>query len=176
MPAFTPVLAKAENGRRCDGTTVGIGTDRSDYTTGLDSCNPFPSLPLTAIIPHNTSNMAPKRQKVSEDDPLTRALAPPPNETSAERQLRTAAEQEAKRVSDAIDDELNRQRIADKKSPRPVKILLLGASPTPTPTPTTLQLSSPLLPGQSESGMSLPDGLAAPTERLLHRKIHHAQE
>ncbi|KAF8136929.1 guanine nucleotide binding protein, alpha subunit [Boletus edulis] len=70
--------------------------------------------------------MAPRRHK--DDDPLTRAIAPPPNETSTERELRMAVEQEAKRVSDAIDDELNRQRIAEKKSPRPIKILLLGQS------------------------------------------------
>ncbi|KAI9460793.1 G-alpha-domain-containing protein [Boletus coccyginus] len=74
--------------------------------------------------------MAPRRPKTSDDDPLTRAIAPPPNETPAQRELRIAAEQEAKRVSDAIDDELNRQRIADKKNPKPVKILLLGKSTT----------------------------------------------
>jgi hypothetical protein len=72
--------------------------------------------------------MVSKRQRVSEDDPLTRAIAPPPHETPAERALRIAAEQEAKRVSDAIDEELNRQRTADKKGPKPIKLLLLGAS------------------------------------------------
>ncbi|KIJ14579.1 hypothetical protein PAXINDRAFT_169727 [Paxillus involutus ATCC 200175] len=69
--------------------------------------------------------MVSKRQRVSEDDPLTRAIAPPPHETPAERALRIAAEQEAKRVSDAIDEELNRQRTADKKGPKPIKLLLL---------------------------------------------------
>lgn len=88
--------------------------------------------------------MAPRRPKTSDDDPLTRAIAPPPNETPAQRELRIAAEQEAKRVSDAIDDELNRQRIADKKNPKPVKILLLGAFPTRL-TPPALQSSPPLL-------------------------------
>jgi hypothetical protein len=90
--------------------------------------------------------MAPKRQKTSNDDPLTRAIAPPPNETPEERDLRIAAEQEAKRVSDTIDDELNRQRIADKKNPKPIKILLLGALFAPLLTPLTV----PLLPGRSE--------------------------
>ncbi|KAG6379714.1 guanine nucleotide binding protein, alpha subunit [Boletus reticuloceps] len=96
--------------------------------------------------------MAPRRHK--DDDPLTRAIAPPPNETPTERELRMAAEQEAKRVSDAIDDELNRQRIAEKKSPRPVKILLLGAS---TLISALLLLYNPPCPppaGQSESGKS----------------------
>lgn len=71
--------------------------------------------------------MRSKRQRVSDDDPLTRAMAPPPGETLEERDLRLAAEQEAKRISDAIDDDLNRQRIAEKKSPKAIKILLLGA-------------------------------------------------
>lgn len=69
-----------------------------------------------------------KRLRVSEDDPLTRAIAPPPYETPAEREERLAAEQEAKRVSDAIDEELNKQRISEKKGPKAIKILLLGQS------------------------------------------------
>jgi guanine nucleotide-binding protein subunit alpha len=72
--------------------------------------------------------MVSKRQRPSEDDPLTRAIAPPPNETQLERVHRIATEQEAKRVSDVIDEELNRQRIAEKKGPKPIKILLLGQS------------------------------------------------
>ncbi|KAG1819361.1 guanine nucleotide binding protein, alpha subunit [Suillus variegatus] len=46
------------------------------------------------------------------------------------REQRLAAEQEAKRVSDAIDDELNKQRISEKKGPKAIKILLLGKSTT----------------------------------------------
>ena len=44
----------------------------------------------------------------------------------AERQARLLAEEEAKRISDLIDEELNRQRAAERKGPPPVKILLLG--------------------------------------------------
>jgi len=62
------------------------------------------------------------------DDPLTRAMAPPQNETENERAERLRSEAEAKRVSDMIDEELNRQRIAEKKGPKPVKLLLLGQS------------------------------------------------
>ncbi|KAF9239294.1 guanine nucleotide binding protein, alpha subunit [Melanogaster broomeanus] len=69
-----------------------------------------------------------KRQRATEDDPLSRAIAPPPNETPQERERRIATEHEARRVSDAIDEELDRQRIADKKGPKPIKILLLGQS------------------------------------------------
>jgi polynucleotide 5'-kinase involved in rRNA processing len=61
------------------------------------------------------------------DDPLTRALQPPPDETPAEREERVRAEREAKRVSDEIDEELRRERIALKKK-RPVRVLLLGQS------------------------------------------------
>lgn len=70
----------------------------------------------------------PKRLRVSEDDPLTRAIAPPSYETPVEREERLAAEQEAKRISDAIDEELNKQRISEKKGPKAIKILLLGQS------------------------------------------------
>src|ERR1700683_4416216 len=57
------------------------------------------------------------------DDPLTRAMAPPPNETIQERDARIHREREAKRVSDEIDEEL---RKGCKKGTKPVKILLLG--------------------------------------------------
>lgn len=65
---------------------------------------------------------------VTEGDPLAYVMAPPPNETEEQRQARLAAEAEAKRISDAIDEELQRQAKAEKRAPRPVKILLLGAS------------------------------------------------
>jgi guanine nucleotide-binding protein subunit alpha len=61
----------------------------------------------------------------TDDDPLTRAMAPPPNETIQERDARIHREREAKRVSDEIDEEL---RKGSKKGSKPVKILLLGAS------------------------------------------------
>ncbi|KAJ7497044.1 guanine nucleotide binding protein, alpha subunit [Mycena latifolia] len=60
-------------------------------------------------------------------DPLTLALAPPPGESPQDREARLQREREAKKRSDLIDQELNRQR-ADKKSLKPVKILLLGQS------------------------------------------------
>ncbi|KAJ7353187.1 guanine nucleotide binding protein, alpha subunit [Mycena albidolilacea] len=63
----------------------------------------------------------------SEDDPLTAALAPPPNEKPAEREARERAEAESKRVSDEIDAQLRRERENEKKR-KPVKLLLLGQS------------------------------------------------
>jgi hypothetical protein len=62
-----------------------------------------------------------------EEDPLTAALAPPPNETPAEREVRERKEFEAKRVSDEIDAQLRRERESEKKR-KPVKLLLLGQS------------------------------------------------
>lgn len=62
----------------------------------------------------------------TEKDPL--ALDPPEDETDAQREARVVADKAAQNVSDAIDAELDRQRIAEKKSPKAVKVLLLGAS------------------------------------------------
>ncbi|TFY73099.1 hypothetical protein EWM64_g10913, partial [Hericium alpestre] len=53
----------------------------------------------------------------SLDDPLTRALAPPPNETAEERERRLLAEQEARKHSEQIDEEINQERLAAKKNP-----------------------------------------------------------
>ena len=67
--------------------------------------------------------MAPSR----EEDPLARVLAPPPGETQADKEARLLAEAEAKRISDAIDEELQQQAKAEKRGPKPTKMLLLGA-------------------------------------------------
>jgi hypothetical protein len=88
----------------------------------------------------------------SIDDPLACVFAPPPNESEDDKESRIRAEQEAKRRSDAIDEELNKQRIT-RKSPRPVKILLLGESAILLlRSPACLRSLTPSLPGQSESG------------------------
>ena len=72
--------------------------------------------------------MVSKSKIVTDGDPLAYVLAPPPNESEEQRQTRLAAEAEAKRISDAIDEELQRQAKAEKRAPRTVKILLLGES------------------------------------------------
>ena len=61
-------------------------------------------------------------------DPLTIITNPPNDESPEQRRNRLDAEQRAKKISDSIDDEINRERIAQRKSPRPVKLLLLGMS------------------------------------------------
>jgi guanine nucleotide-binding protein subunit alpha len=63
---------------------------------------------------------------VEGDDPLTTAMAPPANETPEEREARLLAQAEAQKRSDAIDEEINRQRNLDKKAPKCVRVLLLG--------------------------------------------------
>ncbi|KAI0674729.1 G-alpha-domain-containing protein [Trametes maxima] len=62
------------------------------------------------------------------DDPLAAALSPPPGETAAEREERVRAEEEAKRVSDEIDERLKQDRAAWKKQRNTFKLLLLGQS------------------------------------------------
>jgi guanine nucleotide-binding protein subunit alpha len=73
--------------------------------------------------------MVARTHKSQHSDPFSLVLQPPKDETPAERQQRVELEQEQKRVSDQIDDELRRER-ADrkKKSKREVKVLLLGQS------------------------------------------------
>lgn len=60
-----------------------------------------------------------------DEDPITKALAPPANETEVGREARLATEREAQRISNLIDDELNRQRLMEKKT-KCVRVLLLG--------------------------------------------------
>jgi len=61
-----------------------------------------------------------------DEDPLSKALAPPEDETIEDREARLAKQLEAQKRSDAIDEEINRQRIELKKTPRAVRVLLLG--------------------------------------------------
>jgi hypothetical protein len=63
-----------------------------------------------------------------EEDPLALAIAPPPNETPAEKEARELAEQRARKVSDEIDSSLRAEKAALKKKKKPVKVLLLGQS------------------------------------------------
>ncbi|KAG5338830.1 hypothetical protein C0989_006031 [Termitomyces sp. Mn162] len=64
---------------------------------------------------------------VSSSDPLDDALRPPPDETSSERDVRVAREEEASRISQAIDASIKAEKQARKKQ-RIVRLLLLGQS------------------------------------------------
>jgi guanine nucleotide-binding protein alpha-1 subunit len=63
-----------------------------------------------------------------ETDPLAEAMRPPVDESPAERASREEAEAEAKKISDAIDAEIDKEKAAMKKRKKPVKVLLLGQS------------------------------------------------
>lgn len=64
----------------------------------------------------------------SDSDPLARVLLPPPNESPEERELRIARENDAKKISDGIDEMIRQERIERKKSRAEVNVLLLGQS------------------------------------------------
>ena len=58
-------------------------------------------------------------------DPLLRALAPPMDETPAQRAVREAEEEKARLVSERIDEEIRRGRMSERGK-TPVKVVLLG--------------------------------------------------
>ncbi|KAK0193114.1 guanine nucleotide binding protein, alpha subunit [Armillaria mellea] len=66
------------------------------------------------------------------DDPLTLALAPPPDETAEQKEQRESAEAEAEaeaqRRSDQIDEEIRKEQKLERRKVRPVKLMLLGQS------------------------------------------------
>ncbi|KNZ82276.1 Guanine nucleotide-binding protein alpha-4 subunit [Termitomyces sp. J132] len=68
-----------------------------------------------------------RTQIVLRCDPLDDALRPPPDETSSERDVRVAREEEASRISQAIDASIKAEKQARKKQ-RIVRLLLLGQS------------------------------------------------
>ncbi|KAL0576691.1 hypothetical protein V5O48_005290 [Marasmius crinis-equi] len=63
-----------------------------------------------------------------EEDPLTLAILPPPNESPEAREAREQAEAEAKRVSDEIDEQIRKEKDLERRKRKPVKLLLLGQS------------------------------------------------
>jgi hypothetical protein len=69
-----------------------------------------------------------RRGHGNDDDPLTKLMQPPVDETPEELHARLAAEAEAQKRSNAIDEEIHRQKQELKKAPKPVRVLLLGAS------------------------------------------------
>jgi hypothetical protein len=67
--------------------------------------------------------------KITYDvDPLTLAMAPPPNETPEERREREEREERALEVSRQIDAEIKVAKIAMKKKKKAIKVLVLGQS------------------------------------------------
>lgn len=71
--------------------------------------------------------MNPANRNHSLSDPISAALLPPPNESVVEREKRLRAEEQAKKISDDIDEMLKVERNEQRKK-KPVKVLLLGQS------------------------------------------------
>ncbi|KAI9452267.1 G-alpha-domain-containing protein [Russula earlei] len=67
------------------------------------------------------------RSRTSDDDPLAAALAPPPDESPEATAIRIAREEEALRISQAIDESIRLERQANKRN-KVVRVLLLGQS------------------------------------------------
>jgi len=63
--------------------------------------------------------------ETGSSDPLLRALAPPIDETPAQRAVREAEEERARLVSERIDEEIRRGRMLERGK-MPVKVVLLG--------------------------------------------------
>jgi hypothetical protein len=59
-------------------------------------------------------------------DPLTLALQPPPDETLQQKVERLRVEEEARRISHLIDEQIKVDRAQMKKASNSHKILLLG--------------------------------------------------
>ena len=67
------------------------------------------------------------RSRTDDDDPLAVALSPPHDESPEAKSIRIAREEEALRVSQAIDESIRIERQKNKKN-KIVRILLLGQS------------------------------------------------
>lgn len=61
------------------------------------------------------------------DDPLAALTLPPPGETAAQMETRLREEDEARRVSEEIDEQLKQERLAERRH-KALRILLLGQS------------------------------------------------
>ena len=88
------------------------------------------------------------RTTIDDDDPLAAALRPPPDESPEARAIRIAREEEAARVSQAIDESIRAERQANKKN-KVVRLLLLGQSESGQSPPVYLAPIANLVPGKS---------------------------
>ncbi|CAK5278367.1 unnamed protein product [Mycena citricolor] len=62
----------------------------------------------------------------SPDDPFYELMRPPPDETPAQMTARIKREADAQRISDNIDEDIKRDRNAQRKARKELRILLLG--------------------------------------------------
>ena len=61
-----------------------------------------------------------------DSDPFSHLLKPAAGETPQERQARLEAEAQARKISDAIDEQLRKEKVEKTKSRKEIRILLLG--------------------------------------------------
>jgi len=66
-----------------------------------------------------------------DNDPLDAVLRPPIDETPEEKAFRVAAEEEARRISQEIDESIRQEKLQRKKM-KVVRLLLLGQSESGT--------------------------------------------
>jgi len=98
------------------------------------------------------------------EDPLSRALQPPADETPEQRQDRLRQEKEAKQRSDEIDAQLKQEaKVRSKRKDQLVRVLLLGESNARNDIVMHIHLHV-IATGQSESGKST----TLKSERLLY--------
>ncbi|TDL27760.1 G-alpha-domain-containing protein [Rickenella mellea] len=83
---------------------------------------------MTRPSPHRVSISSRITSRTEAGDPLSIALAPPPNESQDQRARRKALEAEAKRVSDEIDRQIDADAANLKRRRNTTKVLLLGQS------------------------------------------------
>ena len=81
----------------------------------------FPA--IIYLVPTNLSVTMIRTPSIhSQNDPITEALKPPPSETEAERIARLAAEAEARRISEKIDEDLREEREHLRRKKGDVKV------------------------------------------------------
>ena len=89
------------------------------------SFRPSTNAPLIRL-PHLFPMSSTSRNR-SLSDPISAALLPPPNESVADREKRLQDEEQAKKISDDIDEMLKVERNERRKT-KAIKVLLLGQS------------------------------------------------
>ncbi|RXW22455.1 hypothetical protein EST38_g3398 [Candolleomyces aberdarensis] len=94
----------------------------------MSTCREICDSVISINVKPNPEPRGSARPTLPEVDPLAAWTAAPPDETPEQRVIREAAEAEAKKISDEIDERLRRERENEKKKKRPVKLLLLGQS------------------------------------------------
>lgn len=95
------------------------------FILALPPQSPFSLSLMIMPVPASAKRLHPS--SYPDDDPLDQVLRPPPDESHDQREIRLAREEEARKVSQAIDATIKAERQARRKK-RIVRLLLLGQS------------------------------------------------